>query len=49
MSYEIVKTGSKGNCIVLNNNILLDAGIPFKQLKKYLKDIDLIFISHKHT
>ena len=49
MKYEILKTGSKGNSIILNDNILLDAGIPFKNLKKYLTGINIIFISHIHT
>ena len=49
MSYEIISTGSKGNCIVVNNNILLDIGVPYKKIKSYLKDIKLIFISHRHT
>lgn len=48
MEYEIIKTGSKGNCVVLNNNILLDIGIPYKSLKNHLKRVNLIFISHHH-
>ena len=48
MNYEIIKTGSKGNSIVFNTNILLDIGVPYKSLKKYLKRVNLIFISHRH-
>lgn len=49
MEYEILATGSSGNCIILNKNIMLDCGIPYKQIKPYLKDIKLIFISHRHS
>lgn len=49
MSYEIISTGSKGNCIVVNNNILLDIGVSYKKIKPYLKNIKLVFISHRHT
>lgn len=49
MPYEIISTGSCGNAVVLDNNILLDCGIPYKQLKPYIKNIKLIFISHRHT
>lgn len=48
VKHEILKTGSKGNSIILEDIILLDAGIPYKSLKKYLKDIKIIFISHCH-
>ena len=33
---------------MVNNNLLLDVGIPFKNLKKYLNTVQLIFISHIH-
>lgn len=48
MSYDILGTGSTGNCVIYNN-IMLDCGLPYKQIKPYLKDIKLIFISHKHS
>jgi Cft2 family RNA processing exonuclease len=48
MKYEILGTGSSGNCVILDN-IMLDCGLPYKQVKQYLKDIKLIFISHKHS
>lgn len=48
MKYEILGTGSSGNCVILDN-IMLDCGLPYKQVKPYLKGIKLIFISHKHS
>lgn len=49
MPYEIISTGSKGNCIILGSNMLLDVGIAYKNIKNYLKDIKIIFISHIHS
>lgn len=48
MNIEIIKTGSKGNCIIVENKFMLDCGVPYKMVESYLKDIKLIFISHKH-
>lgn len=49
MSYEIISTGSKGNCVIVENMIMLDVGVPYIKIKNYLHKIKLIFISHKHT
>ncbi len=49
MKYEILGTGSTGNCVILNGDIMLDCGLVYKQVKPYLKDIKLIFISHRHS
>ena len=49
MQYNILGTGSSGNCIIVNDNIMLDCGLSYSKIKKYLKNIKLIFISHKHT
>lgn len=48
MKYEIIQTGSKGNAILVNN-ILLDCGVSYTKLKKYLKEIKFIFIGHSHN
>lgn len=49
MNYEILSTGSKGNCIILNGNIMLDCGVPFKKIKEKMKGISFVFISHIHS
>lgn len=48
MTYEILGTGSTGNCVILDE-IMLDCGLPYKQIKPHLKGIKLIFISHRHS
>ena len=49
MEYKIIQSGSKGNAVIINNEILIDCGVPYTKLKDYLKDIKYLFITHKHS
>lgn len=49
MEYEIISTGSQGNAVVVNNNILIDVGVSFKALKSVYKDLKLVLLTHIHT
>ena len=49
MEYKVIQSGSKGNAVIINNNILVDCGVPYAKLKDYLKDIEYLFITHKHS
>ena len=46
MRYNIIESGSSGNAILVEGFFLLDCGLSYKKLKKYMKDIKLIFVSH---
>lgn len=46
--YEVIASGSKGNAIKIHN-ILIDCGIPFKNLKEHLYDVDYLLITHCHS
>lgn len=46
MRYDILDSGSKGNCIIVEDFLALDIGISYKKIFPYLKKIKLIFISH---
>jgi len=48
MNYNIISTGSQGNAIVLNNIILLDCGVPFRDLKGVYKDLKIVLLTHIH-
>lgn len=48
INFDIISSGSSGNCVILNESIALDMGIPFKKIEPYLNKIKLIFISHEH-
>lgn len=49
MEYEIIQSGSKGNCLVLDNKIMIDCGLSYTKIKDKLKDIKLICLTHIHS
>lgn len=48
MKYNIISTGSKGNAVVINKEILIDCGVPFKALAKAATEIKLVLLTHEH-
>ena len=46
---DIISTGSKGNAVLIDNHILIDCGLSFKELKEYLSKTYKIFITHRHS
>lgn len=48
MTYKIIKTGSDGNCTIVNDIIAIDMGISYKKLIPYVDKLKLVFISHIH-
>ena len=48
VDYEIIRTGSKGNAVLLNDDILVDCGVPFKVIQPYLGAITKVCITHRH-
>lgn len=49
ITYNLLATGSTGNCLILNEFLALDLGVAFKKIKPYYKDLKLVFISHEHS
>lgn len=47
--YQIISTGSKGNAVVLNGEILVDCGVPYKQLSDVVKGLKLVLLTHIHS
>lgn len=48
MKYEIIGSSSEGNCVVVEDVLMLDCGLRYTKIKNYLSKIKLIFISHSH-
>ena len=48
MKYEIIGSSSKGNCIIVEDILMLDCGVSYAKIKPYLKKVKIIFISHEH-
>lgn len=49
MNYNIISTGSHGNAVVLNDNILVDCGVSFKALNEVYKNLQLVLLTHEHS
>lgn len=47
--YSIISTGSSGNAVVLNNNILIDCGVSLKALSDVKKQINIVLLTHVHS
>lgn len=47
--YEIIRTGSKGNAVVLNHSILLDCGVPYTALRSSVPELKLVLLTHMHS
>lgn len=50
MTYDILATGSSGNAVVINGEILIDCGTPYKTLEQsgYIKSLKLVLLTHAH-
>lgn len=50
MTYDVLATGSSGNAVVINGEILIDCGVPYKTLEQsgYIKDLRLVLLTHEH-
>ena len=49
IQYDILASGSKGNCTIIQNEIMLDCGVPYKTLRPYIKTLRLILLTHQHA
>lgn len=49
MIYKIISTGSKGNAVVINENILIDCGVSYKMLNNDVESLKLILLTHIHS
>ncbi len=46
--YTIIGTGSSGNAVLVNRHILIDCGVPFREIKPFLADIQIVLLTHIH-
>ena len=46
--YQVVSSGSKGNCVIYHNSIAVDMGIPYKTIATYKNNLQLVLLTHVH-
>ena len=49
LEYNILNSGSDGNCLIFNKYMAIEMGIPYKQIKPYLKELKIILLTHGHA
>ena len=47
--YNIIASGSQGNAVILNDAVLIDCGVPYKQLAPYVPKLKLVLLTHIHS
>ncbi|WP_241433511.1 MBL fold metallo-hydrolase [Listeria floridensis] len=48
INYEIVSSGSKGNCVIIED-VMIDCGVPFQKIKARLYEIRYLLLTHIHS
>ena len=48
MVYNIISSGSHGNCEIYLESVAIDMGVSFSAIKPYVKDLQLVLLSHEH-
>jgi Predicted Zn-dependent hydrolases of the beta-lactamase fold len=46
--YKVIATGSTGNAVLYHGSILVDCGVSFSALKPYMRDIQIVLLTHQH-
>lgn len=47
--YEIIATGSQGNAVVIEGEILIDCGVSWRALEPYWRRLRLVLLTHAHS
>lgn len=46
--YTVIGTGSTGNAVLLNNRILVDCGVSYRDIAPHTRQIQLVLLTHCH-
>ncbi len=49
MNCKVLASGSRGNAVLLNDEILIDCGVPFGRLSDYAQGLKLVVLTHIHS
>jgi ribonuclease BN (tRNA processing enzyme) len=45
---EVIATGSQGNAVSMGGEVLIDCGVPYKQIAHLVPDLKLVLLTHRH-
>ena len=46
--HEVIASSSKGNAVLVNGEILIDAGVPFKSILSHVRNLKIVLLTHIH-
>ena len=46
--YNVLSSGSSGNCIIYHKTIAVDMGVSFSMIKPYVNDLQIVLLTHIH-
>jgi len=49
VNYDLISSGSKGNCIIYENEIMLDVGVPYKKIVGHIDNVKVLLLTHWHN
>lgn len=48
MNFKILGSSSKGNCFLVNDDLLIDCGMPYSKIKDDVKNVKIVLLTHIH-
>lgn len=48
MQLKILGTGSDGNCFLFNDDLMIDAGLPYSKIKDKVQNVKYVLLTHIH-
>ena len=49
MICNVLATGSSGNCVLVNDFVAIDMGVPYKLIAPFAKGLKLVLLTHIHS
>lgn len=49
MTYDVLGTGSTGNAVIINDNIMIDCGLPYKSIRSNVRKLKIVLATHAHS
>lgn len=49
IEYDVLATGSTGNCVIINKQIMIDCGVPYKTVEPFMQNVKLVLLTHVHS
>ena len=48
MKFKIIGTGSSGNCFLINDDLMIDAGMSYSKIKDKVRNVKYVLLTHIH-